>query len=151
MKRLAFGFFTAALCCFIVFHIVPVSRHDSSSGWHIWIELFEVLRSVKNLDVEDMIIISGFLTGSILILSCPLLVSVLNRSRLGWWIGMVSSGMVMLGLGGVILSPIMTNISNFFAILNPGLICLLAALGLNFVGFFFLRRNVPPCPVVDPS
>ena len=155
MNRTARVLFLTALGCFVAFHFVrftifldPSLSATDNTGWRIWGELPDAFRDFSRVDAEEMVIWSGFLTSSLLLASSPLLVPVLKLSRLAWWLGVLASGVAMLGFGGVII-PVLWVAD--YAVPGPGAYCLFAAMLLNFTGFFFIRREIPPNPVIETA
>ena len=155
MNRVALVLFVSALASFVAFHFVrftlildPALSSVDNIGWRVWPELPRTLRHLSQIDWLEMIIWSGFLTNSLLLLSSPFLVVILRTSRLAWWIGILASGAAMIGFCGVLVPSI---IESDRVAPGPGLVCLLAAMLLNFLGFFFIRREIPTDPVMDPT
>ena len=147
MNLIALALLVTALIAFIAFHFLPtisgveVDRrgYDPSDfeGWTIWEEIGNFAKAPNIGDFQEMIGVSTFLTGVVLILSSPILIPVLRRSRLVWWIATLGSGLVLTGLGGLLV------INNLEPALQPGpaIYCLLASLALNFLGLLFIRRE----------
>jgi hypothetical protein len=154
MNRIARLAFVAALISFIAFHFVEFWHFTEpdldadTTGWRIWTEIPTTMGSPSHLDGVQMIFWSCFLTSSLLVASSPFLVGVVRVSRLAWWIGALTSGVATIALGGFLISLVSDH-----AEISPGLgfTLLLAAMLLNFLGFFFIRREIPPNPVTDPA
>lgn len=153
MNRIARVLFLSALASFIAFHFVGFWHFKESdsdvdtTGWRIWTEMPMTMRSLSHVNGVRMIFWSCFLTSSLLVASSPFLIGVVRVSRLAWWIGVLTSGVATLALGGFLIS-LVSDHSEISP--GPGFILLLAALLLNFLGFFFIRREIPPNPVIDP-
>ncbi len=154
MNRVALVLFFAALNSFIVFHFVefwhfPDPDFDSdTTGWMAWTQLVETLQDFSNVDVMQMIFWSGFLTSSMLLASSPFLVTILRISRLAWWTGALTSGVATLAFGCVVL-PLVIKSEEISP--GPGCFLLSSAMLLNFLGFFFIRRDIPANPVIEPA
>ena len=128
MNRTARILFLNALACFVVFHFVrftifldPLWSATDNTGWRIWGELPDDFRDLSRVDAEEMVIWSGFLTSSLLLASSPFLVPVLRISRLAWWLGVLASGVSMLGFIGVLIP---TLLKADYAVPGPGAYCL---------------------------
>jgi hypothetical protein len=156
MNQAARTLFLAALGCFAAFHFVSFYIIQNQSfasedftGWKIWKGLVaDAFRHSSRVDAKEMIAYSGFLTSALLLVSSPFLVPFLRISRLAWWICVLTSGASMLGFGSVIIPQATISPD---VVPGPGFCFLLAAMTLNFLGFFFIRREIPPNPVIDPS
>ncbi len=154
MNRIALVLFFAALNSFIVFHFVEFWHFQDSSfdsdttGWMIWPQLVGTLKVLSNVEVMQMIFWSGLLTSSLLLVSSPFLVAILRKSRLAWWIGALTSGVATLAFGFVVL-PLAFNSDELSP--GPGCFLLSSAMLLNFLGFFFIRRDIPANPVIETS
>lgn len=152
MNRLASCFFLAALACFTAFHFTffqrPVGGVSEFIGWEIWIAIFEILQSITHSDWEDRIASAAFATSAMLIVSSPWLVPVFKRSRLVWWLGVLSSGSAVLGFGSVLLPSVVGNSEMRVGL---GFIYLFSAMGLNLLGYLMIRREAPIPPQVDSS
>jgi hypothetical protein len=157
MNLIALALLITSLIAFITFHFLPtisgeeIDREgydpNEFKGWTIWEEIGNFAKSPNIGDFQEMIGVSTFLTGVLLILSSPFLIPVLRRSRLVWWIATLGSGLVLTGLGGLLV------ISNLDPDDNPGpaIYCILASLALNFLGLLFIRREIPASPEVDSA
>lgn len=144
--------FIAALGCFAVFHFArlydfsdPSSSSEGNMGWMVWDGLVaDSFRHPFRFDVVEMMAVSGFLMGTLLLVSSPLVVLILSQSPLTWWMFALTSGTVMLALIGAVV--LQSSLADVFRP-GPGLFCLSAAMCLNFLGFFSIRRETPPNPV----
>lgn len=155
MNLIALALLVTALIAFVSFHFLPtisgeeVDRRgydpNDFEGWTIWEEIGNFAKDPDIGDFQEMIGVSTFLTGVMLILSSPLIIPVLRRSRLVWWVATLGSGLVLTGLGGLLV------INNLEPVIQPGpaIYCLLASLALNFLGLLFIRREVPAAPGVE--
>jgi len=153
MNRIARVVFVAALTSFVAFHFVEFWHFTEPGfdpdtiGWRIWTELPMTFRRLSHVDGMQMIFWSGFLTSSLLLASSPFVAGVLRISRLAWWIGTLTSGAANIAFGCVFI-PLVSETAEISP--GPGFCFLLAAILLNFLGFFFIRREIPPNPVSDP-
>jgi hypothetical protein len=153
MNLIALALLITALIACVAFHFLPTisgeeidrGEYDPNDfkGWTIWEEIGNFAKSPNIGDFQEMIGVSTFLTGVLLILSSPFLIPVLRRSRLVWWIATIASGLVLTGLGGLLV------ISNLEPDDQPGpaIYCLLVSLALNFLGLLFIRRELPAAPL----
>ena len=155
MNRIALVLFVSALASFVAFHFVrftifidPAMSSVNNIGWTIWSEFSRIFRKLYRINWQEMMLFSGFLTNSLLFVSSPFLVAVLRSSRLSWWIGILASGAATIGFSGVLVPLI---ISSETSVPGPGCFFLFSAMLLNFLGFFFIRREIPPNPVIDAA
>jgi hypothetical protein len=156
MNRAARVLFLVSFGCFVAFHfasfyILPNQLFPSQdfAGWNIWVALVaDAFRHSSRVDVREMIAYSGFLTSALLLVSSPFLVPVLRISRLAWWGCILTSGIAMIGFGSVII-PQGTVSSD--VVPGPGFYLLFTAMLLNFLGFLFIRREIPANPVIKSA
>lgn len=153
MNLVALALLVTALISFVGFHLLEMVEYEkyapdhSERGWEIWPAVLDFLKSPTFGDSEDMVSIAALLTGSVTILAGPFLIPVLSQSRLLWWVVALASGTSLCGLG-VILT---FGWDNDYTRPGPGLLCLLAALLLNFTGLLFIRREAVAPAEVDPQ
>ena len=152
MNRVAVIVFSVGLLFFGVFNFVPFiifldpAMATPTEGWRLWGKLVDAVRHGSLEDSKVMISWAALLCGELLIVTSPFLVPVFRLSRLAWWIAMLLSGCAVSGVVGVmLLEPPPASID-----LGLGCYSLIAALALNFLGFFFIRREIPPNPVTGP-
>lgn len=148
-NRIAWILQILALVCFAVFHFVrfsisvdPGAGELEFMGWWAWRDLVEMLRHIPSLEFEDLLIMSSFVTGALLMIASPFLGFVFRTSRLAWWIGILSSGAVMLALGLLLIPQMFSEL----VMAGPGFYCLHAGLLLNFLGFLLYRREIRADP-----
>ncbi len=155
MNQIALALLITALISFVAVHFLVLQRYTDpmlelpeTVGWQVWPGMGDTLRfHLSSNDISGMVALSAFITFSLTVIGCPLLVPFLRASRISWWIVVITSGAAMCGLGGNILMEQDPS----FSTPGPGLYCLLASLALNFLGLLFIRREVPAAPEVDPA
>jgi hypothetical protein len=156
MNRAARVLFIVSFGCFVAFHFAsfyifpnqPFLSKDFT-GWNIWVAMVaDTFRHSSRVDARTMIAYSGFLTSALLLISAPFLLPVLRISRLAWWGCVLTSGIAMIGFGSVIIPQ--GKVSGD-VVPGPGYHLLFSAMLLNFLGFLFIRREIPPNPVIDPA
>jgi hypothetical protein len=146
MNLVAFALLATALLAYVAFHLLPIEIYtapglsdlDPDRGYRVWGEVLEFAKNPSADQGQDMIALAGFVCSAFLIVTCPFLVPLLNRSRWMWWIVVLASGAALCGLGGVLISIFYRD---NHVIPGPGIPCLLAALVLNFLGLLFIRKE----------
>ncbi len=108
-------------------------------GWQVWPDFFEILMDPDFSDTRNMIVATTFLTHGLMAVASPFLILPLRASRWLWWVAVLSSGIAMCGLGGIIL----LDLDPESVIPGPGFYCILASLALNFLGLLFICRETP--------
>ena len=156
MNLIALAILVTALIAFAAFHFLVVQTYvdpglagqPEERGWTIWLEVYEFFKDPDPDETQAMIGVASFLAATALVIACPLLVPVFNRSRWLWWIAIMASGVAMCGLGGILLfSPSDPG----YAVPGPAIHCLVAVLVLNFAGLLFIRRELPPVADIEPQ
>ncbi len=141
----ALGFFIAALLALAGFHFMAWwGNEPNSQGWHTWLELAEMVQARNFSDPIENTGLVMFPTSIALMLASPLLIGVLRRSRLVWWLLVLSSGACLIALGAFAFAISITEDADSH---GPGFYCLLAALVLNLIGMFLVRRDIPTTPL----
>lgn len=137
-NRIASGFLVLALVGFVLFHFLPwvPDFYGNFNGWRIWKEISKDLLRPTSWDGRDFLVMVGFLTGTLVLVSGPFLLPIFRASRLAWWFFTVVSGLATIALSGVVLFVIVTDT------FQPGIgmICIVASQFLNLTGLFFIRR-----------
>jgi hypothetical protein len=131
------AFFVAAGLLFIAFHFLPLTGQKNLPGWEVWgfvRDAFEYPFGMLRKPFAAIVVVS-FLSFSILITACPFVGSVLEKSRLGWWLAVVFSIAASGGFWGVLL------VSGNDMSCGPGGFCLIMAPLLNFVGLLLARKR----------
>ena len=154
MNLVALALLSTSLLSFVAFHFLVIEHHMDVSvmgkphemGWEIWPSLIRFLKDADFTELRGMIAASAFLCGVVLITVAPFLMPVLKRSRLAWWMLVLSSGIAALGFGGIVA---VNAFDSGFSRSGPGVPCLLAAFALNFAGLLFVRRELPAEPPDD--
>ena len=154
MNLIALAFLVTAVIAFAAFHFLLIDIHvdpvltgqSEERGWTIWVEVYEFLKDPDPGESQAMIGVASFLASTALVIACPLLVPVFNRSHWLWWIAVLTSGAAMCGLGGVLL---LSHSDPSYSVPGPAIYCLLAVLVLNFTGLLFIRREARP-DIIDP-
>ncbi|WP_367873122.1 hypothetical protein [Luteolibacter sp. Populi] len=153
MNLVATAILITAAIAFVAFHLLKMVTyanplHEPSQverGWTVWIGILFYLKH-PDLDSESMIIVSALLAATVMILSAPFLLPILSRSRVSWWVAAMCSGVALAGIGFFLTF----GWDNESSRPGPGLLCLLAALILNFTGLLFIRRKTQGETSVDP-
>ena len=131
----------AALVLFVAFHFLKGfgSRYV---GWHVWYEISNAIWRPKDLfeQPKTAVIISSFLTFSLLILASPFLGCVWVKSRLAWWMAVIFSSLTVTGFWVLMFAR------NPTSTIQSGGWCLLIAPLLNFAGLVLARGKTPPNP-----
>jgi hypothetical protein len=154
MNRIALGLFVSAVGGFVAFHFIPfwslpnLDSYSNVTGWEAWTEFARSLRSFSSAEFGDLILWSSFLTGSLLLVASPWLITVFRMSRMAWWICVLATAISTLGFFGVLIPNMVTSEE---VGPGPGLLCLFSAMLLNFLGFCFIRREIPVDPVTEPA
>jgi hypothetical protein len=143
MNLVALAVLSTSLLAYVAFHLLPIEASMDPEleerGWELWKAVYEFIKEPDASYSREMIGVAGFLSSAFLIVACPFLVPVLNRSRWLWWVMVLASGAAMCGLGGIVLLALMDMEEP-----GSGTCCLLAALVLNFLGLLFIRRETAP-------
>ena len=156
MNLIALAILVTALIAFAAFHFLVIQIYVDPSimgqseerGWKLWLETYEFLKYPDPSETQAMVGIASFLASTVLVIACPLLVPVFNRSRWLWWLVVLASGVAMCGLGGVLL---LSPLDPSYAVPGPGMYCLLAVLVLNFTGLLFIRREGSSLTDIEPQ
>ncbi|MGB6219623.1 hypothetical protein [Haloferula sp.] len=133
-NQIGFGLMLLGVAVFIAFHFVS-SR--SFVGWKAWLEFYDETRSGRLLkDQTGLLIYSGFITLSLVVIGCPSGIHWLRRSRLLKWVLVV---MTLLSAGTI-----------WYFILRYGsnsvLLTLATAPTLTLAGLLCLKPEPPPSP-----
>lgn len=149
LNLVALAILFTALAAFLAFHALPFRAGSEEVGWAVWVEVAEYLSDPEWSDTRPLIGVTTLISAALLIVASPFLVPILRLSRLSWWVAVLSSGMIMTGLGGLIV--ITHYIDESSETSGPALPCLIAALTLNFLGLLFIRREVPRAVIPDAA
>jgi peptidoglycan/LPS O-acetylase OafA/YrhL len=156
MNLIALALLSTAVIAFGAFHFLKVQTYvdpglmgqPEELGWSIWVEVYEFLKSPDPDEFQPMIGVASLLASTVLVIACPLLVPVLSRSRLAWWVAVLASGSAMCGLGGILLFG---QGDPDYSVPGPAIWCLLGVLVLNFTGLLFIRREAAAPAKLDPQ
>lgn len=156
MNLIALAILVTALIAFAAFHFLVVQTYvdpglagqPAERGWTIWLEVYEFFKDPDPDETQAMIGVASFLAATVLVIACPLLVTVFNRSRWLWWIAVLASGVAMFGLGSILLFSLPDP---SYAVPGPAIHCLVAVLVLNFTGLLFIRREGSSLTDIEPQ
>lgn len=149
MNLIALAFLITALIAFVVFHFTVFIRHlelEPLFGWQIWPEVWGGFSRPNFNDPAELIACTAFCTSAMLITISPWILPFLRNSRLAWWLLILMSGAVLIGLSGTLVANYFPHQSKK---LGTGFYCLIAAQVLHFAGLLFIRREVPPASLLD--
>ena len=150
MNLVALAFFITALLALGGFHFLSWWKHVSFPGWGIWNEMMGRVQSRDFSEPLANICLLMFPCFTALALSTPFLIGVLRRSRLAWWLLVLFSGGCLISVGAfaiTISSPAPDEPDQR----GPAFYCLMASLGLNFLGMLFVRRDVQAMTAMEPD
>ena len=155
--RVARGFFIAALMLFVVMNAVPFSESvyfappvdeiHALYGWEIWPEVIPDLVDLDNMSLESKGPSFAWVLGAGMVVASPFLVRPLSMNRVIWWCMMLASGLIVLGLTGVLGWMLITDPFDPTAFRpRAGLFILLTYPVVHFLGVLCVRRRMPEDP-----
>ncbi len=131
-RILSMVFLIAALVLFTAFHFLPLMRNSNDFGWKLWKDIVQVVMSPRALgEWPAGLIVSSFVTFSLLIVASPFLGNVWVKSLLAWSIVVICSGVAAAGF------PVIFQ--GHWDDLRVGGWCLIISPVLNFVGLLLTR------------
>lgn len=149
LNLVALAILFTALAAFLAFHALPFQPWREAAGWEIWFDVADYLSDPDWSETRLLIGVTTLISATLLIVASPFLVPFFRLSRLSWWVAVLSSGMIMTGLGGLMVIGHYIDESSETS--GPALPCLIAALILNFTGLLFIRREVPRAVIPDAA
>ncbi|MCU0794754.1 MAG: hypothetical protein MUF31_02355 [Akkermansiaceae bacterium] len=138
-----------ALIAFGVFHGAPVvwqsnggDEWEAVRGNTVWESLIDSIKDPDDFEIEEGIVFGSLFLAVAVILSSPFLVSFLVRSRWMWWVYLVSSILILLGITGMFIFLAVTDsMDDELQKWGWGFGLWLAFPALHFLGMLSLKRQ----------
>jgi hypothetical protein len=134
-------FMAAAIAAFTAFHFIRDPDQNSDRGWTIWKNLWDLLLNPSSMS-EPMgwVAIASFLSASLMIVVSPFLGRVWIKSKMAWLPAVIFSGIAAVGFTIAIL----LGKADHDQPIGWGMILLMAAPVLNFIGLLLARTGASP-------
>lgn len=135
-QKVALALLIAALLLFAAFHFLPVGT-NSDDGGDVWRGLWRLLQRPQRLwgMPDSVVMITSFLTFTLLIVASPFLTNVWMKSRLARGLVTTFSGLAAAGFW------VMYFLRGEYRDLGVGGWCLLISTVVNFAGLLLVRGN----------
>lgn len=129
----------AAVLMLAAFHLLPA--FESPHGWLVWEEVVDFFRFPSDPwgDPVSLIGILSFVSLCCWVVAAPFLSFVARRSRLTWWLMVLFSGLLAVGLCSVLVFGVRDSFEEIPW--NPGSLCLFYAPVINLMGVLLIRRE----------
>ena len=131
----------AAIAAFTAFHFIRHPEMHDDAGWNIWKEWWDLILNPSGMsDPKGWVACASFLSASLIIVVSPFLGRVWIKSKMAWLPTVISSGIAAVGFTGAILFGRTAHDPP----IGWGLILLMVAPVLNFIGLLLARAGASP-------
>ncbi|MEP4078085.1 hypothetical protein [Haloferula sp.] len=131
-NQVGFSLMVLGVVLFVAFHFLS---SDNFTGWEVWPEIYHEFRSDQILKNHlALLIYSGFISLSLVVLGCPCGIHWILRSRILKWLLAV---ITLLSAGTIWF----LNITHGSSFMNVTLAC---SPTLTFAGLLYLESKPPP-------
>lgn len=138
------AFLISALLLFVAFHLLS-GFGSEDQGWRVWPEIWKFLQEIDiQSEAIDVILVSCFLSQALVVSLFPFLFTILQRSRVLWWLALILAGTSTFGIWIGVLE------NNSVDDLGSSGVALLAAPLVNLVGLLLLRGQPVEAGHFDP-